>query len=153
MSALGRHLPYTERPRTAKSGRLMIDNVVKASMKLLFSICLMIASSAAFAGKPTKYCGKFSPTDEVSAPLTIDEIERQEMATLPDMLQLRSDYPKVPFGFINAEWVAFKSMVRPGDKIVRYSTDKHSWQNLAGESGYALMRSGCLVETFKTMRN
>lgn len=122
-------------------------------MKLLFSMCLMVASSAVFAGQPAKFCGKFSPTDQVSRPLTIAEIERQEKATLPDMLKLRSDYPQVPFGFMNAEWRAFKSVVRPGDKIVRYSTDRHSWQHLAGETGYALIRSGCVVELFKTMWN
>lgn len=131
----------------------MLDSFVKEPMKLLFSVCLMIASSAALANTPGKHCGKFAPTDEVSAPLTIAEIERQEMATLSEKLKMRSDYPKVPFGFINAEWVTFKSMFRPGDKIVRYSTDRHSWQHLAGETGYALMRSGCLVETFKTMWN
>jgi hypothetical protein len=122
-------------------------------MKLLFSMYLMVASSAVFADQPAKFCGKFSPTDQVSGPVSIAEIERQEKATLPDMLKLRSDYPQVPFGFMNAEWRAFKSVIRPGDKIVRYSTDRHSWQHLAGETGYALIRSGCVVELFKTIWN
>jgi hypothetical protein len=122
-------------------------------MKLIFSACLLIASTAALANPPGKDCGKFAPTDVVSAPLTIAEIERQEMATLSEHLKIRSDYPKVPFGFMNAEWVAFKSMFHPGDKIVRYSSDKHSWQHLAGETGYALIRSGCLIETFRIMWN
>lgn len=126
---------------------------MKKSMKLLFSACLMIGSSSALSTPPGRHCGKFSSTDEVSAPLTIAEIERQEMATLSDKLKLRSDYPKLPFGFMNAEWVAFKALLRPGDKIVRYTTDYHSWQHLAGETGYALMRSGCVAETFKTLWN
>jgi hypothetical protein len=122
-------------------------------MKLIFSACFLIASTAALANPPGKTCGKFAPTDVVSAPLTIAEIERQEMASLSENLKIRSDYPKVPFGFMNAEWMAFKSMFRAGDKIVRYSTDKHSWQHLAGETGYALIRSGCVIETFRTMWN
>jgi hypothetical protein len=113
----------------------------------------MIASTAVLANTRGKHCVKFAPTDEVSAPLTIAEIEREEMAALSEKLKIRSDYPKVPFGFMNAEWVAFKSMFRPGDKIVRYSTDRHSWQHLAGETGYALIRSGCRIETFRTMWN
>lgn len=86
-------------------------------MKLLFSMYLMVASSAVFADQPAKFCGKFSPTDQVSGPVSIAEIERQEKATLPDMLKLRSDYPQVPFGFMNPEWRAFKSVIRPGEKL------------------------------------
>lgn len=86
---------------------------------------LMVASSAACADD-AKFCGKFSPTDQVSPPLTIAEIERQQKATIPDTLKLRSNYPHVAFGFMNAEWRAFKAVVRPGDNIVRYSTDRHS---------------------------
>jgi hypothetical protein len=75
------------------------------------------------------------------------------MAEVSEWIKVRSDIPKVPFGFGNAEWVAFKSRVRLGDNLVGYSTDRHSWQHLAGETGYALMRSGCLIETFVKMRN
>ncbi len=102
-------------------------------MKPVAFACLLIASSTALANT-AKHCGKLGPPDHVSAPLSIDEIERQEMASLEDKLKLRSDYPKVPFGFINAEWVAFKSGFRPGDKIVMYSTDKQSWRHLAGDA-------------------
>jgi len=113
----------------------------------------MAGSSSALSTPPSQHCGKFSSTDEVSIPLTVAEIEKEEMATLSDKLKMQPDYPRVPFGFINAEWTAFKSMMRPGDKIVRYSTDYHSWQHLAGETGYALIRSGCVVERFATMWN
>ena len=122
-------------------------------MKLLFAACLLTGSSSALSTPPGQHCGKFSSTDQVSSPLTVADIEREEMATLSDKLKMRPDYPRVPFGFIHAEWTAFKSMLRPGDNIVRYSTDYHSWQHLAGETGYALLRSGCIVETFKTFWN
>lgn len=128
-------------------------------MRRLLWACLMIVSCGALAGPgaphdtPTTHCGKFSKTDEVSKPMTIAEIERQQMALLPQNLELRSDYPRVPFGFINAEWKAFKSMIRPGDKIVAYSSDALSWQALAGETGYALIRAGCVIELFRTSWN
>lgn len=122
-------------------------------MKILLSLCLLVTTSMATANTSSKHCGKFSPTTEVSRPLTIDEIERQEMAEVSEWIKVRSDIPKVPFGFGNAEWVAFKSRVLPGDNLVGYSTDRHSWQHFASETGYALMRSGCLIETFVKMRN
>jgi len=122
-------------------------------MKLLVSACLMVASCETLAASPSKDCGKFAPTDTVSAPLTIVEIERRDMAKLPADLKIRPDLQKVPFRFANAEWVAFKSMFKPGDKIVRYTTSSHSWQHLAGEAGYGLIRSGCVIETFRTMWN
>jgi hypothetical protein len=126
---------------------------VKTSVKLLFAACLVGGSSSALSTPPGQHCGKLLSTDEVSSPLTIAEIEKEEMATLLAKLKMRPDYSRVPFGFINAEWTVFKAMLRPGDKIVRYSTDSQSWQHRAGESGYALIRSGCIVETFKTLWN
>lgn len=113
----------------------------------------MAVSLDALATTSGKDCGKFASTDAVSASLTIAEIERQEMAKLPADLKIRPDLPKVPFRFANAEWVAFKSMVRRGDKIVQYSTSRHSWEHLAGEAGYGLIRSGCVIATFRTMLN
>lgn len=129
------------------------DSCEKESMKLLFSFCLMIASSAALADTPCQTCETFASTDKVSGPLTIAEIEREDMATLSDKLKLRSDYPQVPFGFVNVKWVAFAAKFQPGDSIVRYSTDRHSWEHLAGEAGYALLRSGCVIDRFPTMWN
>lgn len=128
-------LARTYRPLPASGARIMIHSVEKAPMKLLFFVCLATASTAALADTPRQPCETFAPTDEVSAPLTIAEIEREDMATLSEKLELRSDYPPVPFGFINAKWVAFTVKVQLGDKIVHYSTDRRSWQHLAGEAG------------------
>jgi hypothetical protein len=116
-------------------------------------VFMMAISSKTVANTLGKHCGKFSPTVVVSAPQTIAQIEAQDRAGLSAALKVRPDIPKEPFGFANAEWLAFKSMFQPGDKIVRYSTDRHSWKHLAGETGIALIRSGCLISTFVTMRN
>lgn len=122
-------------------------------MKGLMLVCLTVASTMAGADTPSKSCGKFSPEYELSRPLGINEIERYEMTKITAMLAVRSDIPKVPFGFLNSEWVSFKSRIRRGDKIVSYSADRRAWQNLAGETGYARMRSGCVIEQFTTMQN
>jgi hypothetical protein len=120
---------------------------------VLLSVFLLTLPLMAGANPSDKHCGKFSPTVVVSAPLTIRQIERQEMAELSEALKVRPDIPRVPFGFQNPEWLAFKSMYKPGDKIVRYSTDRHSWQHLAGETGFALIRSGCIISKLRTMMN
>lgn len=114
-------------------------------MKSIISACFLIASNFALADPPANGCGKFASTDLVSAPMTIAEIERQEMGRLSEHLKITPHYPKVPFGFMNAEWKVFKSMSRPGDKFVIYSTDEHSWHHLAGEAGIAIVQSGCLI--------
>lgn len=134
--------------RPARFGQKRTDNsglFAKTVMKSIIAACLLIASNVALADPPANGCGKFASTDIVSAPMTIAEIERQEMDRLSQHLKIRPDYPRVPFGFMNAEWKVFKSMSRPGDKFVRYSTDEHSWQHLAGEAGVAVIRSGCLI--------
>lgn len=122
-------------------------------MTRLLLLCLVLAAASAAATPSGAHCGSFARTTSVSAPFTIAEIERQEMAQLPVKLKIRSDYPKVPFGFINPEWVAFKSQFRRGDHIVRFTTDQHSWLHLAGRDGYTLVRAGCVVATFTTMMN
>ena len=90
-----------------------VDRLEKAPMKTLFSFCLMTASSADLADTPGQPCETFAPTDKVSAPLTIAEIERENMATLSEKLELRSDYPQVPFGFINAKWWRLQRRFNP----------------------------------------
>lgn len=122
-------------------------------MKTLLLMGLMFVSSVAAANPADKSCGKFPPDYIISRPLGIDEIERYEMAIISAMRKSMSEIPNAPFGFQNAAWVDFKSRVRPGDKIVSYNTDRRAWQNLAGETGYALMRSGCLIESFMTRQN
>ena len=97
------------------------------------------------SGSPPGYA--FSP------PLTIAKIEHAEMAAFSHWQKIRPDLPKLPFGFMHAQWVVFKSTMRPGDEIVQFSSDAHSWQHLAGETGYAITRSGCLVKKFTTMVN
>jgi hypothetical protein len=78
---------------------------------------------------------------------TIEEIEATH--TYPNDGRV----PHVPFGFGNAEWLSFKSKIRPGDKILDFSSSAHSWQNLAGRAGYILVRGGKVIDTLVTIMN
>jgi hypothetical protein len=122
-------------------------------MKTLLFTCIAAVCATAHSVPMVKNCEKIPPWYVLSSPVRVSHVERQEMAKLPEMLKFRSDFPRVPFGFANAEWTAFKSMIRPGDKVVEFTSDSRAWQHSAGESGYALIRTGCLVNTFVTMRN
>ena len=119
---------------------------------LLLATFLVAIAPAAFAEKQVKSCG-MDPTYVVSAPLTIQEVERYEMAYVDEMAKVLPDLPRVPFAYGNSEWVYFKSQVQPGDKIVRFSSNRQSWGDRAGETGYALLRSGCVIERFVGLRN
>jgi hypothetical protein len=122
-------------------------------MRVLLLILLASACTLAEAAPARKSCGKFSSSYSVSPPMTIEEIEKHEMEKTTAMLKMREDLPKVPFAFMHGEWLSFKSRLRPGDEIVAFISSEHSWQHLAGEMGYAMMRAGCVIETFVTMRN
>jgi hypothetical protein len=96
-------------------------------------------------------CEKLSSSDEVSSPLTIDEIEKQARAELSAFRQKIPEHPDAPFGRSNARWVGFKSMYQPGDEIIRYVTDKKSWARRSGHGGFVLLRSGCIINRFITL--
>jgi hypothetical protein len=121
-------------------------------MRALLLVFLLSASLAS-AAPARKACGKFSSSYSVSPSLKIEEIERREIENVTAMLKTREDLPKVPFAFMHGEWLSFKSRIRPGDQIVAFSSGPDSWQHLAGQMGYARMRSGCVIEMFVTMRN
>lgn len=122
-------------------------------MRTLLSLCMLALASAAAAEPSSERCEHNRMPAEISPPLTIDEIERREMAELPSELLIKSDFQKAPFGPRYREWVAFKSLSRPSDQIVRYSAHERAWRRRSGEAGYALIRSGCLIRTFPTMWN
>lgn len=119
-------------------------------MKLIIAISLIFASAMSFAATSSKQCDTFLSTDEVSSPLTIDEIEKQAIAEILAWRKDRPEIPNQPFGYAYAGWLRFKSMLQPGDEIVRYDTSKLSWQTRSGHRGFALVRSGCIINRFIT---
>lgn len=122
-------------------------------MRIIPFLLFVVASDVAIAHAPQRSCSKFSSTYIVSAPLKIVEIEKVETERIAAFSAIRDDIPKLPFGFENSKWVEFKAKIKPGDKIVSYSSDRKSWSDLAGQAGYAILRSGCIVEDFVTMQN
>jgi len=122
-------------------------------VRVLLGLYLLLAASASMAAPSSKRCDTFSSTDEVSAPMTILEIEKQAMAELLAARKERPEHPDLLFGYANAEWLGLKSMVQAGDEIVRYTTDKSSWERRSGHKGYALIRSGCIIKRFVTVQS
>lgn len=114
-------------------------------VKFLVAVFMMIGCSASVAGSLSDRCDTFSSTDEVSSPLTIEEIEKQAMTELLAWREEGLPVPNALFGYNNARWLELKSMFQPGDQIVKYSSDKLSWNSLRGQRGYALLRSGCII--------
>lgn len=122
-------------------------------MKVFPTVCLMVACPLSTAATPGEQCDTFRLTDDVSSPPTVEEIENQAMADIEAWRKDGLPIPKVLFGYMNSKWLALKSMLQPGDEIVRYSTDKSSWQGRRGEKGVALVRSGCIVDRLVTAQS
>jgi hypothetical protein len=141
---------WTERPRSARSGHSILRTVF---VKTLAALIMMIGCTVSIAGTVSERCDTFSLTDEVSSPLTIEEIEMQAAADLLSWQQQGLNTPNVLFGYMNSHWLTLKSMFRPGDEIVKYSTDKLSWQSRRGQRGFALIRSGCVINRLVTAQS
>ncbi|WP_409267136.1 hypothetical protein [Massilia sp. BHUDP2] len=122
-------------------------------MKFLIALLMIIGHTVAMAGPLSDRCDTFSSTDEVSSPLTIEEIEKQSIDELSALRKEGLPIPNVPFGYLNAHWLRLKSMVQSGDEIVKYSTSKSSWQGLHGQRGFALLRSGCIINRLVTAQS
>lgn len=85
--------------------------------------------------------------------MTISQIEREDMESRSKLARINPKMPMVPFGLNNGEWEVLKSMYKPGDKIVSFVSDKSSWKHHAGQSGYALVRAGCIVKQIIDWQN
>lgn len=121
------------------------------AMRVLFWFCLIALTSSAGADPLAENCEHGRLSIEISAPLSIAEVERLNMVELPSDLLIKSDFQKAAFGTRYREWVAFKSLFRPGDQLVRYTSHERQWLRRNGEAGYELIRSGCLIGTFQTV--
>lgn len=120
-------------------------------MRILLLLWLASLAPVATADSWSEPCGQSTIRAVISSPVTIAEVERLNMVELPSELMIKSDFQKAPFGERYREWVAFKSLFRTGDQIVKYSSHEREWLRRNGEAGYALIRSGCLIRTFPTM--
>jgi hypothetical protein len=120
---------------------------------MLLTALLALAPSPVSAEAAKKHCWTFPRDYVVSRPLSVKEVEEVELQRTLAMQRTLEDLPRLPFAFQNAQWTAFKSRMRKGDQLVEFSTDERSWQHLAGEAGYAILRAGCIVEKMTTILN
>jgi hypothetical protein len=71
-----------------------------------------------------------------------------------DYSEISSHIPQVMFGFLNETWMLMEEKYQEGDKFYQFSSkDKNSWKNLAGQSGYCLVRGNRILVTMTTMRS
>jgi hypothetical protein len=86
--------------------------------------------------------------EELGARISIEEIEGSEIVKDP-----LGAVPEIPFGHLNAAWVAFKARLKPEDSIYRFSSD---WTDAWGYSqhleGYVAVNDGNPGEFLTTMR-
>lgn len=59
----------------------------------------------------------------------------------------------IPFGFANADWIEFKSLMQSGDELWFYSSPQESWDELMGTEGYVIIREGKIIAEMVTALN
>jgi len=89
--------------------------------------CVNDARTALEADSPRA----FGPEAVVEGPKTIEAIERE-------------------VGHLYPEWEEFKRIVRPGDCLMFFRSNPHSWKHAFGSEGYVLVREGRVVEILAT---
>ena len=71
-----------------------------------------------------------------------------------DYSEISTRIPQIMFGFLNETWISMEEKYQVGDKFYEYSSvDKKAWKNLAGQSGYCLVRGNKILVTMTTMRS
>lgn len=117
-------------------------------MKHVLAVFVFIFFFMSNAVSASKNCDGTLTGYTLSKPLSIREIERRETLLIRAMRKTDPSIPDLPFGYQNYAWNLFKVRIKPKDKVVFFESSAHSWKNSAGESGYALFRSGCVIEQF-----
>jgi hypothetical protein len=60
------------------------------------------------------------------------------------------DGKSVPFGFANLQWREMVTSMQEGDELWEFASSAHSWQQLAGRAGIALVRHGEIFDCIVT---
>jgi hypothetical protein len=50
-------------------------------------------------------------------------------------------------------WKPFIALMQPGDELWQFRSPDHTWANLAGRAGYAILRDGEIVHSLVTLLN
>jgi hypothetical protein len=92
------------------------------------------------------------PTDWLVTQLDLVTIEQQHTRDDPERANLQPE-SKLPFGFMNPEWVRLKQKMERGDQLWEFSSPADYWANLAGSGGIALVRNGKVIDTLTLIMN
>ena len=61
--------------------------------------------------------------------------------------------PAEPFGYIRGEWLAMTGAMEAGDELWEFSSPEESWVKLCGRQGYAVTRTGEIIDFIVTIMN
>tara|TARA_R110001592_G_scaffold358348_1_gene663057 strand:- start:104 stop:451 length:348 start_codon:yes stop_codon:yes gene_type:complete len=79
-----------------------------------------------------------SSKDRIIGPFSVSRLERK------NLVEIEETGEKIPFGYVNEQWVMLKSMMKEGDAIYRH---KHKDGRFAAET-IVLVRNNCVVFSF-----
>jgi hypothetical protein len=55
--------------------------------------------------------------------------------------------------WIEERWKPFIAQMQPGDELWQFLSPEHTWANLMGRAGYAIVRNGEIVHSLVTVMN
>jgi hypothetical protein len=112
-------------------------------MRPLFIFCCFlisllnveVASAACAPNEPAFSELVTNKTITITGPYTVDELERE------NMIEVRSEKEKLPFGYGYEQWLKFKAAISHDEKIYfMIKREGHFYQD-----GHILVRDGCVV--------
>jgi hypothetical protein len=84
------------------------------------------------------------------------ELRLQDMASLglsDESKQTLLDRSEQFRKWVDFRWTPFVSLMVPGDQLWRFRSPEHTWANLSGRAGYAIVRDGKVVHSLVTLLN
>jgi len=76
--------------------------------------------------------------EDLGQRVSIEELEQKHMVTMPSG-------EKIPFGYINGQWMDLKSFIRDTDELWAEEGEDQNWENLAGRAEIFLVREGYVI--------
>jgi hypothetical protein len=55
--------------------------------------------------------------------------------------------------WVEQRWKPFVALMQPGDELWRFRSPDHTWANLTGRAGYAIVRNGEILHSLVTLLN
>ena len=122
---------------------------------VIFAVGLLLLSRPVAGGEFDSLSSLLEAGWTASQPMTVEEIEERELARIRETSRLphMQDVPDVPFGYVNDKWQALLEKREPGDIIVQLNSPEEYWAQLAGWTGYAVVREDQIIGTLAVAVN